>query len=251
MSGLEKLSMDKNQISDIPSVGNMLSLKTLSLSGNKLGVKAKAKTVVTGVEWVDGKARSVQDPLLHMRDGTRAAALRAVKVAEARVISVIVRRAELAAAAGGAPGRIVICGSLYLAGDESWCSGESEHDLVERYGEPRALAFGEPEGEEVDEGPPLVRGGPRRGRQGPAPGPVSLVVSVYQSARYIMYSIPLLTVEGKTSPSKQWAAYMLPSVLSSQPGQTIGNPFSAAACIQLSAGSIWNASSSLPPRSAS
>ena len=64
------------------------------------------------------------------------------------------------------------------------------------------------------------------------------VVSVYQSASQIMYSMPLFTVEGTTSPAMQCAAKMLPSVLSSQPGQMMGSPFSAAATIQLSFGSI-------------
>ena len=36
MVGLEKLSLDKNQISEINSVGKMQSLKTFSISGNKL-----------------------------------------------------------------------------------------------------------------------------------------------------------------------------------------------------------------------
>ena len=36
LSGLEKLSVDKNMIEEISSIGKMLSLKTLSISGNKL-----------------------------------------------------------------------------------------------------------------------------------------------------------------------------------------------------------------------
>ena len=39
------------------------------VSGSKLGVKKLAKTVVTGVEWVDGVARSPGDPLLRLNGG--------------------------------------------------------------------------------------------------------------------------------------------------------------------------------------
>ena len=66
----------------------------------------------------------------------------------------------------------------------------------------------------------------------------SRVVSVYQSASHVMYSMPLFVVPGTTSPEMQCAAKMLPNVLSSHPGTTIGKFFSAAATIQLSLGSI-------------
>jgi hypothetical protein len=55
-----------------------------------------------------------------------------------------------------------------------------------------------------------------------------------------MYSTPVLIVPAfLMSPLRQCAAYMLPSVESSQPGTNIGRFFSAAAIIQLSFGSIW------------
>ena len=55
-----------------------------------------------------------------------------------------------------------------------------------------------------------------------------------------MYSMPVRTVcTFFTSPAMQCAAYMLPSVESSQPGTNIGRLRSAAAIIQLSFGSIW------------
>jgi hypothetical protein len=62
---------------------------------------------------------------------------------------------------------------------------------------------------------------------------------VYQSARNIMYSMPLFIMPGLQSPTMQWPAKMLPKVLSSQPGQMIGRLRSAAATIQLFFGSIW------------
>ena len=40
-----------------------------AISGSKLGVKAKLKTVVTGARYVDGKVASVVDPLLRLRGG--------------------------------------------------------------------------------------------------------------------------------------------------------------------------------------
>ena len=38
-------------------------------TGSKLGVKKKLKTVVTGVRYVEGKAVSMEDPLLRLRGG--------------------------------------------------------------------------------------------------------------------------------------------------------------------------------------
>ena len=52
----------------------------------------------------------------------------------------------------------------------------------------------------------------------------------YQSARLIMYSMPVRTVcTLRMSPAMQCAAKMLPSVESSQPGTKIGRFRSAAA----------------------
>ncbi len=70
------------------------------------------------------------------------------------------------------------------------------------------------------------------------PMPSVPAFSVYQSARNIMYSMPLFIMPGLQSPLKQWPAKMLPKVLSSQPGQMMGRLRSAAATIQLSFGSI-------------
>ena len=54
-----------------------------------------------------------------------------------------------------------------------------------------------------------------------------------------MYSMPVRTVcTFLTSPRITAAAYMLPSVASSQPGTTIGRFFSQAATIQECFGSI-------------
>ena len=41
------------------------------ISGSKLGVKMKLKTVVTGVRWVDGQQCSITDPQLLMRNGKK------------------------------------------------------------------------------------------------------------------------------------------------------------------------------------
>ena len=55
-----------------------------------------------------------------------------------------------------------------------------------------------------------------------------------------MYSMPVRTVcTFFTSPRITAAAYMLPSVASSQPGTMIGRFFSQAATIQEFFGSIW------------
>ena len=54
-----------------------------------------------------------------------------------------------------------------------------------------------------------------------------------------MYSMPVRTVwTFFTSPRMTAAAYMFPSVLSSQPGTTMGTFFSSAASIQECLGSI-------------
>ena len=47
-----------------------------AVSGSKLGVKAQLKTVVTGVRYVDGVAKAMVDPQLHMRDGSTVPFLR-------------------------------------------------------------------------------------------------------------------------------------------------------------------------------
>ena len=70
--------------------------------------------------------------------------------------------------------------------------------------------------------------------------PAPSLLSVYQSASHVMYSMPDLTVCGlSTSPLSTCAAKMLPVVESSQPGTTMGRFFSAAATSHESRGSIW------------
>ncbi len=81
----------------------------------------------------------------------------------------------------------------------------------------------------------------------PTPGPPEFFR--YQSARNIMYSIPLFMVDGASSPLMQYEAKILPSVLSSQPGTMIGRFFSAAASIQECAGSISYSAARTPLRS--
>ena len=74
----------------------------------------------------------------------------------------------------------------------------------------------------------------------PTPRRSGRAVFVYQSASVIMYSMPVRTVwTFLTSPRMQWAAYMLPSVASSQPGTHMGRFFSQAASIHECRGSIW------------
>ena len=69
--------------------------------------------------------------------------------------------------------------------------------------------------------------------------PSGRAVCEYQPASVIMYSMPVRTVwTFLTLPRMQWAAYMLPSVASSQPGTHMGRFFSQAASIQECRGSI-------------